>query len=247
MIMKYTLLTALIIGVSVSACAGGNTQVDSFVVAKKYLKTIYADHRETFYCKAPFLKDNTVILPEGFTTPKHGKRAKRIEWEHIVPAENFGRTFAEWREGHPDCVDKKGNPFKGRKCADKVNADFRFMQADMYNLVPAIGAVNALRSNYNFTQLSADVSNTFGSCAMKIDDRKVEPPAYTKGMIARTYFYMETAYPRFRINKSMKQLMQVWDKQYPVTPWECERVKRIEKIQKNVNQIVSDRCLKAGL
>ena len=144
-------------------------------------------------------------------------------------------------------MDRKGKAFKGRNCADKVNTEFRFMQADMYNLVPAIGAVNALRSNYNFTELSADTPAMFGTCEMKIDGKKVEPPHDTKGMIARTYFYMESAYPRFRINKSMKQMMHVWDKQNPVTPWECERARRIAKIQKNINKIVSDKCLDAGL
>jgi class 3 adenylate cyclase len=27
----------------------------------------------------------------------------------------------QWREGHPDCVDRKGNPFKGQNCARKRN------------------------------------------------------------------------------------------------------------------------------
>lgn len=245
--IRHLILSVAVLTLSCAAIAGGNEKITSFTQAKKLLKGIYADHRETFYCKASFLKDNSVILPEGFSTPKHGKRAKRIEWEHIVPAENFGRTFIEWREGHPDCIDKDGDTFKGRKCAEKTNEAFRLMQADMYNLVPAIGAVNALRSNYNYTELSAETPYTFGSCPMKIDGKKVQPPAYTKGAIARTYFYMESAYPRFRISQTMKKMMMIWDNQYPVTPWECERTKRIEKIQKNINHIVSDKCIKAGL
>lgn len=36
------------------------------------------------------------------------------------------------------------------------------MQADMYNLYPAIEAVNALKGNYNFTMLPGEKSN-FGS------------------------------------------------------------------------------------
>ena len=76
-------------------------------------------------------------------TPEHQKRAKRVEWEHVVPAENFGRFFSEWRDGSPECVDSKGRSFKGRKCAEKASREYRFMQADLYNLYPAIGAVNA--------------------------------------------------------------------------------------------------------
>jgi len=59
----------------------------------------------------------------------------------------------------------------------------------MHNLAPAIGAVNALRSNYEFTMLPG-VRPTFGTCEMKIEGRKVEPPETARGIIARTYLYM---------------------------------------------------------
>ena len=124
------------------ALAGGNTTNDSFSKAKKMLGQVYADHRVTFYCGAAYDAQGNVTLPDGFETPKHEKRAGRIEWEHALPAENFGQAFHEWRDGSPECVDNKGNEFKGRKCAEKVNAEYRMMQADMYNLYPAIGAVN---------------------------------------------------------------------------------------------------------
>lgn len=48
------------------------------------------------------------------------------------------------------CITNKGKAYKGRKCANKANAEYRYMQADMHNLFLAIGAVNAMRSNYNF-------------------------------------------------------------------------------------------------
>ena len=89
----------------------------------------------------------------GYMPQKDNKRAHRIEWEHVVPAEAFGQSFKEWREGHPDCVDNRGKSFKGRKCAEKVNPEFRQMQADMYNLYPAVGEVNGLRSNYSMAMI----------------------------------------------------------------------------------------------
>lgn len=76
--------------------------------------------------------------------------------------------------------------------------------------------------------------------------KKVEPPLEARGIIARTYFYMEQEYPRFKISKQMKQLLTVWDKQHPVDEWECIRAKRIEKIQGNANNIVNKRCQEAG-
>ncbi|PMK67117.1 endonuclease I [Vibrio lentus] len=220
----------------------GNDQIESFSKAKKLLEQkVYFDHRETLYCNARFDDKKTITPPSGFQSDKYVKRAKKVEWEHVVPAENFGRTFVEWREGDESCVNSKGQAYKGRRCANNANKEYRLMQSDLYNLFPAIGSVNAMRSNYNFTMLP-DESSDFGSCAMKINDRKAEPPVSARGRIARTYFYMEETYPRYNMSKQQRQLMTAWDKQFPVSTWECQRAKRIENIQGNVNTILKERC-----
>ena len=165
-----TLAALLLAAASTLLMAAGNTEIESFNKAKRLLETkVYYDHRVTLYCGAAFDERKNVTLPDGFTTPKHAKRAHRVEWEHVVPAENFGRAFVEWREGADVCVDNRGKAFKGRRCAEKANAQYRYMQADLYNLYPAIGAVNAMRSNYRYSMLGDGVPATFGSCSMKID------------------------------------------------------------------------------
>ncbi len=194
----------IFVGLSVHSAFAGNNQIDSFAKAKKYLGQIYSDHRVTIYCNADFDSKKRVNQPRGFVANKYKKRAAKIEWEHVVPAENFGRTFSEWRDGDPRCVKKDGNSFKGRNCASKVNLEYRYMQADMYNLYPAIGAVNASRSNYNFTMLPA-TNSSFGSCDMRIDSRKVQPPEDARGRIARTYKYMQFSYPRYRMSKQQQK------------------------------------------
>lgn len=147
--MKTLLSAIFVVSIGLTATQGwaaGNTRIESFNQAKKLLEQkVYFDHRETFYCRATFDSKKNVTLPKGFTTEKHEKRAHRVEWEHVVPAENFGRAFAEWRDGDEECVRSNGKPFKGRACAEKANQEFRYMQADLYNLYPAIGAVNAVR------------------------------------------------------------------------------------------------------
>lgn len=241
-------IVLLVILISNTLTAGGNQVNPSFQQAKKWLETdVYYDNRYTIYCGAEFNADKKTKLPVGFQTDKYKSRSERIEWEHVVPAENFGRTFPEWRDGHPDCQEVNGKTYKGRKCAEKVNIDYQFMQADMYNLYPAIGSVNAQRSNYNFTQFSSDTPSSFGSCPMKIQDKKAEPPSPARGVIARTYLYFEDVYSRFKMSDSNRRLMQAWDKMYPVDSWECQRACRIEKIQKNQNQIVRNACNEKGL
>lgn len=256
------ILTGAMLGVLVGSCVHdstaqaadisdkGNQTIESFSKAKRLLETqVYNDHRVTFYCLAPFDRKKNITLPEGFRTPKHEKRALRVEWEHVVPAENFGRAFVAWREGDPDCRDNSGREFKGRKCAEKVSQTFRLMQADLYNLVPAIGAVNAMRSNYRYTQFSSTTPYTFGTCPMKVDakQRAVEPPDYTRGAIARTMLYMADAYSEYRLSSAQQKLAVAWDTQYPVSDWECKRAYRIERIQGNANPFVKTSCLQAGL
>lgn len=223
---------------------GGNTRIESFNKAKRALeKEVYFDHRVTIYCQAAFDEKKRITLPDGFTTPKHEKRASRVEWEHVVPAENFGRFFAEWREGASVCEDEKTKrAFKGRKCAEKANRQYRLMQSDMYNLYPAIGAVNAIRSNYNYGMLPG-VPNTFGVCPMKVADGRAEPPDYARGAIARSTLYMAAAYTDiYRLSRQQRQLMEAWSRTYPVDRWECRRAKRIEAIQGNANEFVAAAC-----
>lgn len=236
-IKAFLLLAALLLPFTVIA-----EPTDSFSKAKKLmLDKVYFDHKETLYCGAAFDEKKHITLPAGFHSEKYMKRAKRVEWEHVVPAENFGRTFSEWRDGHPVCIDSKGKAFKGRNCASKVNKEYRYMQSDLYNLYPAIGAVNAMRSNYNFAILPS-AESAFGSCQMKIDHSKVEPPTESRGQIARTYLYMEERYPRYKLSKSQKQLMIAWNSQFPVTSAECKRADRIKAIQGNENHFVSKKC-----
>jgi deoxyribonuclease I len=54
--------------------------------------------------------------------------------------------------------------------------------------------LTALRSNYSFAMIPGE-KRKFGKCDMEIEGRKAEPPPDKRGHIARTYFYMDWAYP----------------------------------------------------
>lgn len=228
----------------------GNITNDSFNKAKKTLeRQVYTDHRITFYCGCPFDEGKNVLSCDRYTPKSDSKRSRKVEWEHIVPAAHFGQSFKEWRDGHSDCIDGKGRPFKGRDCASKVNMTYRYMESDMYNLVPAIGEVNGLRANFRFDMISGE-SREFGACDMEIDSqaRVAEPPERVRGDIARTYKYMNQAYPGHGIiGRASIKLFDAWDRQDPVDQWECERCRRIETNQGNQNPVVKEACKSAGL
>jgi len=112
----------------------------------------------------------------------------------------------------------------------------------MYNLYPAIGEVNGRRSNYSMSIIEGEKME-FGKCDVEIKSRKVEPREEIHGEIARTYLYMESVYPgRGIISKKNKKLFEAWKKSDPIDVWECERAKRIEKIQGNRNEVVMGNC-----
>ena len=240
--MKHLLIIFISILLFSSQAFSQNTQITSFSKSKKLLLKLYKDNPVTLYCGCSFKGKKPNLSSCGYIPKKNKKRANRIEWEHVVPAHAFGQSFSEWRNGHPKCVKKNGKKFKGRKCAEKVNEEYRRMQADMFNLYPAIGEANGRRSNYSMAIIKGE-KREFGKCDVEIKSRKVEPRDEIRGEIARTYMYMDSVYPgRGIISKKNRKLFESWNKSHSVNEWECERAKRIEEIQGNRNEIVRVNC-----
>lgn len=213
--------------------------------AKRVLERyVVYDNRITLYCGARFDKDKRIYLEPGFETVKYRNRVKHIEWEHAVPAARFGRSFKAWTEGDPICM-RGDKAFKGRKCAEEAEPRFRKMEADMYNLFPAIGAVNAGRGEKTYAELD-DVAPAFGSCEAKIKGRFFEPPDRAKGQVARAALYMNQKYENLNLGQRELELMQSWNRRFPVVKEECIRAKRIERIQKNENPFIKGPCQEAG-
>lgn len=205
----------------------------SFYAAKKLAIKIYADHPISFYCGCNIQWQGKKGLPNldrcGYTVRKQEKRANRIEWEHIVPAWQFGHQLQCWQQG-------------GRKNCSK-DKQFKVMAADLHNLVPAIGEVNGDRSNFNFSTWNGEPTQ-YGQCQMIVNfkERKAQPPTASRGAIARAYLYMFERYG-MRFSHQQKSLMQAWHHSYPASDWECIRNTRIKNIQGFANSYVSSQCL----
>lgn len=243
--------------------SGGNKIFENFNNAtKQLLNKVYNNPKvenKTIYCQASFNKMKKVTNSNGFESANYPNRQKKLEWEHLVPAKEFGKNFHEWTNKQKSCEEKG---LDGRNCAKSLSQSFRFMYCDLYNIYPSIGALNAARRDFEFVEGNAEISifNTlthyfsnesnkmqFGMCPIIIKDRKVVPPNHTKGIIARTYLYMDATYDKYRLKYNKKELFKSWSKQYPVTPYECARTKLIEKNQKNQNKIVKKLCKKSKM
>lgn len=210
----------------------------NFQEAKRAAKQIFSDKRETFYCGCKFDKHNQVDLKAcGYKIQQDKRRAKRVEWEHIVPVSHLANHLPCWQKAL--CCNKKGECERGRQCCQQIDPMFRQMESDLHNLVPEVGELNALRSNYRFGILPQLGTQQFGQCEIKIDKetRRVEPREAVRGVIARAYLYMSDTYA-FQLSSQQRKLFEAWNREYPPEIWEQEWDNRVFMIQGNHNPYI---------
>ncbi|UJR55894.1 deoxyribonuclease I [Dickeya zeae] len=230
MLRNIVIFAVLGAGLTTLAVAGQN--INNFTQAKAAAVKIHQDAPGTFYCGCIINWQGKKGTPDlascGYQVRKDANRAHRIEWEHVVPAWQFGNQRQCWQDG-------------GRKNCTKDDV-YRQMETDLHNLQPSIGEVNGDRGNFMYSQWHGG-ERQYGQCEMKIDfkNQLAEPPERARGAIARTYFYMRDRY-HLNLSRQQTQLFDVWSKQYPVTAWECTREKRIAAIQGNHNPYVQEAC-----
>lgn len=206
---------------------------ESFDQAKRLMPSVYQDSAETFYCGCSI---TWIGGPSG--RPDHQscgykvrkgtqlERAKRIEWEHVVAAHTFGQQRPCWRSG-------------GRGNCTANDPVFRALEADMHNLVPAVGEVNGDRSNFRFGVLPS-TPYQHGHCPVKIDfqQRTIEPRPEIRGDIARINFYMYEHYG-LKLSRQQQQLFLAWHREDPVSQWELTRNERIARTMGRSNPYVT--------
>jgi len=199
-------------------------------------RSIYHDQNQsepgTLYCGCKWIwtgkTGGRVDLDScGYMPRKNANRAARIEWEHIVPAWVMGHQRQCWQNG-------------GRKNCTKTDPVFRVMEANLFNLAPAIGEVNGDRSNYLYGMVSRTMPNQYGQCTTRTDfkERTTEPRDKVKGFVARVTFYMYDHYG-LSMSKAQQRILMAWNHQFPVAAWERELDNRIAKLMGHHNRYVT--------
>ena len=205
--------------------------------AGQQMKRIYyGDLQETLYCGCKYNDKKKVdystcdFQPRDNPRRKSFKRAESVEWEHIVTAHNMGHFLPCWQEG-------------GRKNCSANDTLFKILEGELHNLYPSIGEVNGDRSNFMYSQWTNNPTPMYGNCKTIVDFqmKKVQPREEIRGLIARVHFYMEKTYG-IKLSSQDRKLFEAWDKMYPVTEKECERDRRIFKVQGDHNPFVFEKC-----
>lgn len=201
----------------------------NFSQAKRIASSIFSTNRVTLYCQCPYDNYKRIDLKScNMKEAKTKRRANRLEWEHMMPVANYIKHFECGREKL--CVKKNGKRFGGRKCCEKIDKRFKQTEAELYNLWPAVGLVNGIRSNMNYAAIG-NKKGIFG-CNFKVDKqrRKVEPPNHAKGIVARASLFMSQKY-HIRLSKQQRSLFNAWDKAYPPSSQELEWAKQVAQIE----------------
>lgn len=199
---------------------------DNFDDAKSMLREqVYYDIRVEDYCDCRFDSRLQIDASCPLVTPLFEDRQRRVEWEHINPASDFGRQRSCWRSP-PEGV-------SGRAWCRETDPAFAQMEADPHNLIPTVGALNAIRLNHRYGMVTAgQADRRIQGCEFAASkpggDRFIEPPDRIKGLVARVYLYMEDRY-QVSLSRSQKALFQAWDRQFPPSAYEVTRNQRIAR------------------
>jgi len=211
---------------------GAKRSTFSFGRSKRLLATkVYTSHQKGFYsnCDYEVVAKKLVPIHEtcGFHYRKNKNRSERIEWEHVVPAWHFGHQLHCWQNG-------------GRMTCRQTNTKFKKMEADMHNLVPAIGEINGDRSNFKYAMIEGE-KRVYGKVDMEIlfSKKHAEPSKAVYGDIARTYFYMRDRYG-LKLSSQQEKMFIAWNNLDPVSRWEKKRNNLIKELQGDDNLYVSN-------
>ncbi len=205
---------------------------------------VYNGHRITLYCGCVYTSDGDSdgsgkpdLASCGYSGPaKHEARAKRTEWEHIVPASLMpARQMACWENPSSigACQKSDGSFLKGRACCEKSSQEARNMIFDLHNLAPSIGQVNALRLNDRYGEIDGE-DRPFGMCAAEDIDGLFEPGDEERGDVARVWLYMSWKHGVTISDDELRMFIR-WDRADPVSAWERLRNQRIMSVQGNGN------------
>ncbi len=203
---------------------------DDFAEAKRLAQKIFSDEATDFYCDCPITwqggKGRVELNRCDYKVRKNGPRAQRVEWEHVVPAQQFGSGRACWQQGGRD------------HCGDS-DKTFRRIEADLFNLRPALGEVNGDRAHFRFAELPGTPAQ-HGACPVRIDFQRqlAEPRSEIRGDIARIYFYMADRY-QLKLSVREEQLFLRWHQQDPVDEREMMLMKRTSQQMGHQNEFVT--------
>lgn len=222
-------IVALTIFINPTASAAN--KVVSFSTAKKNLYSkVFNNKGQTFYCGCDWSKKKTDLSScglQGYFPKKQRKRAARTEAEHLVAASWLLKVDGRLREC---AIESKKFKDSARKYCQQHDEQYKKAHNDLVNLIPAVGQINADRSNKPYVEKASNKVKTYASCDIEIGSRGMVPPKSKQGDLARVAFYMSRSYG-VTYSKRQLKLFNEWDLADPISMEEIEHNKRVIQVQ----------------
>lgn len=218
-----------------SETAFGPAEGMSFSQAKRFLQQeVHAPGELDYYCGCEIFavgkRWQLDLASCGYEVRRNEQRASRIEWEHVVPASEFGQQRTCWREG-------------GRANCTANDPVFSMMEGDPHNLIPVVGEVNGDRGNLRFGMIANHNGEGYGQCGSRVDfkARVFMPREEVRGDVARIYLYFQDRYG-LALSRQREQLYNAWSRLDPVDERECLRNQRIAERTGISNPFIASAC-----
>jgi len=205
--------------------------IPSFSSAKKTLyKKIHNNQGETFYCGCQWQNKKVDLAAcglDGYFDENETTRSLRTEAEHIIPASWMLKVDDVYRAC---AVEAKRLGKNKRRYCRKHDDDYKKAHNDLVNLVPAVGQINADRSNKPYVTRVESLKDAYLHCTAVNGRSGFVPPDHVKGDIARIAFYMDAQYG-VQYSDDQQALFEHWAEIDPVSDDEIKHHNKINDVQ----------------
>ena len=152
-----------------------------------------------------------------------------------MPISWVGRTRSSWHKPKK-CRKSNWKYMNNRACCRKIDPVFAKAEADLHNLRPVIGQLNAIRSNKPYGEISGE-DRRIGGCNFESTMDVVEPDDHIKDNVARIFLYMAETWGVFFTSEEIT-ILRKWSKLESPTEEEKEINKSICLVQGNGNPYI---------
>ena len=222
--------------------ARGYHAPDNRSQAKNIVKMINFDYKTTRLNGCGYTYDPKTCMDKTLvdtSTCSVKEKKQTMQWMQVVPDTFYGRDMACMNE--KVCVSPyTGESYRGKLCCRQTNAEYRKMEAELFNLIPVVSAISKKHEGKPFGDIKKP-KKLVGK--VKIDDNYIEPPDEVKGDIARVYLYMDQRYS-LQLTTDEKEMFLRWHNLDAVDQRECDMAKIIMKVQGSSNRLLEEGCKK---
>lgn len=198
------------------------SQIDGYNTARDqyFWNRLYPMGGVTVYCSHVFPSEQVRRASGG---PRVSDAGERLSVEHAYPA--------DWMAEANGCPNRN-------QC--DVSA-YRFAEADLHNLWPALGRINSSRSDLPLNELPGEAERRFETICPDFERSSgsnaiVEPQDAVKGDLARSQLYMMVSYG-LPLHGSLETLA-AWHQEDPPDDVERARNSLIEQFQGTRNPFI---------